>query len=74
MLRLYGRDTMLYASQKVSRSAFSVLLAAVCLILAADCSGMSYLRIAVGAFSYARTAAWQNLSKFRQFQWHKPVA
>ena len=64
---------MFYAFQKISKLSLIPLLAGVFLILAADCSGMSYLRSAVGAFSYARTAAWHNLSQLRQFQWNKPL-
>lgn len=49
------------------------ILSIILILLAADCSGMAYLRSAAGAFSSARTAAWQNLSKFGRFGWQKPL-
>jgi hypothetical protein len=64
---------MFYAFQKISKQPLITLLGAVCVILAPQCSGMAYLRSAVGFFSFAHTAAGRNLSKFGRFGLHKPL-
>jgi hypothetical protein len=69
-----GENTMFYAFQKISKKPLIALLGAVCVVLAPEeCSGMAFLRSAIGAFSFAHTAAGRNLSKFGRFGWHKPL-